>query len=383
MDKVRRLRAELPATEHEVYLNTGSVGPMPRVAAEATKNQLELETSEGRVGGAIWQAADEARQRARAAVAGVIGADAAEIALTHFTTESINVVLWGLDWRPGDEILITSIEHPAIVLPAQAVAQRYGAAVKVAELGYGGGDVLGAFERALSERTRLLALSHVAYCTGAALPLAEIVRLAQEHDILTLVDGAQSAGAIPVDVAEMGVDFYAVPGQKWLLGPEDTGALYVRRDRLDQLRQTFVGYMSVAPQPQGAGAVPHLNARRYEVGSRNTPSILGQAAAVEWLRDEVGLGWAQQRIRSLLARAREALGGIPGVSVLTPANCAGLLSFAVGDVDPDVVTQKLSAQKIVIRSVKSPRCNRASFGFFNTEEEIEQLAQAVSRLLQG
>ena len=102
MDKVRRLRAELPATEHEVYLNTGSVGPMPRVAAEATKNQLELETSEGRVGGAIWQAADEARQRARAAVAGVIGADAAEIALTHFTTESINVVLWGLDWRPGD-----------------------------------------------------------------------------------------------------------------------------------------------------------------------------------------------------------------------------------------------------------------------------------------
>lgn len=109
----------------------------------------------------------------------------------------------------------------------------------------------------------------------------------------------------------------------------------------------------------------------------------GPAAAVEWLRDEVGLGWAQQRIRSLLARAREALGGIPGISVLTPANCAGLLSFAVGDVDPDVVTQKLSAQKIVIRSVKSPRCNRASFGFFNTEEEIERLAQAVSRLLQG
>ena len=233
---------------------------------------------------------------------------------------------------------------------------------------------------ALSPRTRLLVLSHVSYCTGAALPLAELCALASERGILTLVDGAQAAGAVPLDLQALGIDFYAIPGQKWLLGPEDTGALYVRRQRLDTLQQVFAGFASMAQQAYGGPLLAHPDARRYEVGLRSTPALFGQAAAVEWLRDRVGLDWAQARIRRLTEQAREALGQQPNVKVLTPDNAGGLLMFAVDGLAADTVVAELAKVGIIVRSVNVPDCVRASFGFYNTEAEVRRLAAALGSL---
>ncbi|MHB1006719.1 MAG: aminotransferase class V-fold PLP-dependent enzyme [Chloroflexota bacterium] len=376
--KLQAIRAQLPAVENAVYMNTGSVGPLPKVAAEAMEATLIRERDEGRITKAAFVAGHEAHERARKAVAGVIGADPEEVALTHCTTEGLNVVVWGLDWQPGDEIIITNLEHPAVFVPAWAVQQRFGAVVKTVDLGLGERDALAAFRAALGPRTRLVMFSHVAFCTGAALPVRDIVRLAHERETLVAVDGAQSVGAIPVDMADLGVDFYAIPGQKWLLGPEDTGALYVRRNRVESLKQTFVGYRSMAQQVLGTPLVPHPDARRFEVGSRNTPSIVGQAASLAWLAGDVGLDWATARVRDLTAKARAALQATRGVSVITPANSAGLLSFTVEGVAPAAVVEHLAAQGVIVRSIRGPQCVRASIAFFNTVGDVERLAAAVA-----
>ena len=378
-DKVMRLREELPATHPVAYLNTGSVGPLPKRAVVEMTAWIERELREGRIGAAAWQAGGEVRARARAAVASVLGARVDEVALTHHTTEGLNVVIWGLDWRPGDEIVTTNLEHPAVFVPALTAARRFGAKVITVDLGLGEGDAISAIADALTPRTRLVALSHVAYCTGALLPVAEIAKVAHRHGALLAVDGAQSAGATAVDVAALEADFYAVPGQKWLCGPEDTGALIVRRERLEALAQTFVGYSSMARQELGAPLVPHPDARRFEVGSRHAPSLACQAASVEWFRDEVGVDWAQARIDELMALARQALAAIPGVTILTPSRCAGLLCFTVAGVDPDVLVPRFAAEGVVIRSIKQPRCLRASLGFFNTEDDVRRLAEATRR----
>ncbi len=375
--KVRRLRELLPVTQRVAYLNTGSVGPLPTPVAEVMREWSERELREGRAGAAALQAAQELRARARTALAGLVGADPSEIALTHFTTEGINIVVWGIDWRPGDEIVISNLEHPAVFLPAWAVEQRLGVKVVVADLGLGDRDPVTAVAAALSERTRLVVLSHVAYCTGALLPVAEIAHLAHEHGVPLLVDGAQAVGALPVDVGQLGVDFYAIPGQKWLLGPEDTGALYVHREHLATLRQTFVGYASMAQMTFGQPFVPHADARRFEVGSRNAPAIAGQAASVTWLREEVGVEWAQARAARLVARARAGLAEIPGVRVVTPPACAGLLAFTVAGAEPERLAARLDARGVIIRSLRAPRALRASFGFFNTEEDVDRLLTAL------
>lgn len=378
--KVAALRAELPVTDNLVYLNTGSVGPLPRRTVAAMAAASERELREGRIGAAAIRVGREAEARVRRAVAAVVGASEEEIALTHYTTEGVNIAVWGLDWRPGDEIVITNLEHSGVFLPVWAVQQRFGVTVRIAELGFGEGDAVAAFAGLIGPRTRLVVFSHVAYCTGAMLPAKEIVALAHERGALALIDGAQSVGAIPVDVKDLDVDFYAMPGQKWLCGPEDTGALYVRRERLDTLQQTYVGYRSMARYAFDAPYLPLPDARRFEVGSRHVPSLVGQATSTEWIIEEVGLDWACTRIRRLLARARAGLAEVPGVRVLTPANAAGLLSFTVEGIDPDTVVSRLDAQRIIIRSIKVPNCARAAFGFYATEEDVDRFVAAVSAI---
>ncbi|MDA8217702.1 MAG: aminotransferase class V-fold PLP-dependent enzyme [Dehalococcoidales bacterium] len=378
-DKIARIRELMPATRRVAYLNTGTAGPLPTPVVEEMRAWVERELTQGRIGEDAHKAADEVRARCRRAVASVIGAAEDEVALTHFTTEGLNIVLWGIDWHPGDELVTTNLEHPAIFLPANAVRDRFGVSLKVVDLGLGDGDIVGTLSRALTSRTRLIALSHVSFSTGAVLPVREIVEVAHARGIPVLVDGAQSAGALPLDMPALQADFYSIPGQKWFCGPEDTGALFVRRDSVDKVRQTFVGYASMAKGPEGSPPAPHAGARRFEVGARHSPSIAGQASSIEWMRDQVGLPWAHERIRQIAASVREQLAAIAGVKILTPSNAAGLLCYSVAGADVEAMTKRLVAQGVVVRSVREPSCIRASLGFFNTEQDVERLAEATAK----
>jgi L-cysteine/cystine lyase len=214
------------------------------------------------------------------------------------------------------------------------------------------------------------------------MPVRELADAAHRAGALLVIDAAQGAGEVPVDVRAMGVDAYACSGQKWLCGPSGTGALYVRPDRMDDFLVTFAGY--------GTGKVARDlstfdltdGCHRFEAITIHGPSLDALRLGLEWLRgDEVGLPWAHERIAALGRRCHAALSAQPGVRMLSPVDAiAGLVSFTVEGVEPDRVTVALEGRGFYIRHVEFPSANRISTGFYNTEDEIDAVAAAVGEL---
>lgn len=385
---LRAVRSDLPATEHCAYLNTGTCGPLPRPAATALRVEVERQLERGRADPADFESFRAVLDDLRADFARLLGADPDEIALTHHTTDGMNIATWGLNWQPGDGIAVTTLEHEGGLLPAYQAARRFGLDLRVADLGVGDDPtaILAAIDAALTPRTRLLSISHVSWSSGACLPLAEIVALAHRRGALVAVDGAQSAGAIPLDLHALGVDFYAVPGQKWLCGVEGIGALYVRRDRISLLQPTFVGYGSlrdVESWSLSGDFLPAVGAQRYEVGTVFRPALAAMRASLHWLEETVGWEWALARIQRLADQAKTLLGSLPGATIFTPNAHAGLVSFDVAGLDPVAAVETLSARGIIIRSVPflGQHVLRVSTGFYNTVDEITRLRDALAGLI--
>ena len=342
--------------------------------------QRELEG--GRLHPAFWEEHQRLERELREEIAHLLNARPEEMALTHHTSEGMNIGTLGIDWRPGDEAVTTNVEHSAGLLPLYIVQRRFGVHLRFADLDMGAGDTAQAIQQLITPRTRLISLSHVSFSTGALLPLQEIAALAHRRGVLVLADGAQAAGAIPVDVKRLGVDFYALPGQKWLCGPAGVGAFYVRRDQLPELELTFSSYASKETYDHTGYFVPKPGAQRFEVADLYAPALAGQLAALHWLREEVGWDWIFARVAELAGYARQLLEALEGVRVLTPPNMAGLLHFQVeGIADPEVLVQGLLERGILIRSISSPlACVRIAPSFYNTEEELEGLAGAIDEI---
>lgn len=388
-EHLNRIRADLSAVKATVYLNTGTAGPFPEAAQQALLDEALHNFEQGRSEIIGFERVIQALDELRAAFARLVHAEADEIALTHHTTEGMNIVSWGLNWQAGDELLTTTLEHEGGLLPAYVVAQRFGVDVRVADLGLGNdrAAVLAALDEAITPRTRLLSLSHVSWSSGALLPLKEIVALAHRRGVLVLVDGAQSVGATPLDLPASGVDFYAIPGQKWLCGPEGIGALYVRRDRLSLLRPTFVGVFSLRDSESYTLSGDFLyasGARRYETSSIFRPGVSAMLASLNWLETTVGWEWAFERIHTLAERARELLGELPGTTILTTSDHAGLIAFTIDGLDPTAIASTLRERNIILRTI--PVANgyvlRVSTGFYNTEEELVLLRDTLAETIQ-
>ena len=379
--KVDSLRAQLPAVQTTGYFNTGSNGPIPIVAFEAADAIARRELLRGRIVPGTYVENRERNRRFAAMAATIFGADADEIALTHSATEGLGTALMGMTWTPGDEIITTFQEHPGLMLPIALLARRFGVVTRYADIGDGASGVVEALASRITSRTRVIAVSHVLWSTGAVLPLREISALARQHELMVVVDGAQSAGQVPVDLHAMGIDAYAMAGQKWLCGPEATGLLYVRRDRFADIAPTFARYGQFEPSGY---FIPAAGAMRYEIGEFYSPAVAAQEAALRWLRDEVGLDWAYDRIATLGADFRGRLTSTDGVTVITPSEpMAGLVNFTVDGLSPQEVTTQLYERGYIIRSVEIAPCTvsaRASVGWWNTEEEVAGLAAAIADL---
>lgn len=386
-EKLAMIRAAMPVTETTTYLNTGTCGPIPQVGQDALAAAAARDFTEGRASMAGFMKAGENKVAAREHIAALTHTRPENIALTHHTTEGMNIVLHGFNWQPGDEIVTTTLEHEGGLLPIYVLRQRYGVTLKMVELDADDTpeSMLNKLEAAIGPRTRLMLFSHVAWNTGARLPLEAIVAMGHRHHVLSLVDAAQSAGSIPLDLPASGVDFYAMPGQKWLCGPEGTGALYVRPDRLSLLNPTFVGFTSmenVSMWDFSGYFMPAQGARRFEVGSVYRPGIAAMAATQAWLADDLGWEWIYARIAHMQAYARQAIGQLEGVTLLTPPGPqAGLLSFTLsGGYDPAAIVRHLAEQDIIIRFLRHPYCLRVSTGFYNNEADIDRLVAALQHV---
>ncbi|HEX2045557.1 MAG TPA: aminotransferase class V-fold PLP-dependent enzyme [Gaiellaceae bacterium] len=354
------MRAELPVLARFAYLNAGTFGPFPRRAASALADAVVRDLQLGRSSREFFESVLELREAVREAFRLLLGAPEGSVALTASTTESCNLVYGGLQLGPGDEVVTTDSEHPGLFGGLLAS----GATVRIAGIrDRPAGDALAALEAELSDRTRLIALSHVSWLTGAVLPVRELAG----RGVPLLVDGAQAAGAIPVDVEELGCDFYTVSAQKWLLGPDATGCLYVRPERVGEIRLAMPSYLSW----QHPDYVPREGAARFDTGWIPTGSL---AALRESLAFASRAGAARfDRARLTAARCRELLAA--RAEVVTEPDQATLVSFRWPE--PEALVARLAAEDVVVRDLPGTGLVRASCGWWTSEEDLERLVRVL------
>jgi L-cysteine/cystine lyase len=378
------VRAALPALGAGIYLNTGSVGPLPAETAAAMAEMARYELETGRAHFSYFLELEQRMAEARAAMAAVLVADVDDIALTHSTTDGMNIGAWSIDWRPGDRAVTTTVEHPGGLGPLYLLRARHGIELDFVDVDEGADRdaVLAAFDAVIGPRTRLVALSHVQYATGTRLPVPEIAALAHARGAIVVVDGAQSVGAIPVSFDELGADVLAVPAQKWLLGPEGMGAIAVGRAARERLRPAFGGYFSFERIDSRGEAETWASARAFETSNWHRPSVVGMARSIGWLSMFVGWSWVLERGPALARWMADRLAGIDGVELVTPREAmATLVTFRIRGWDPEPALDELAARVFVIaRTVPTVNAVRISVGAWNSEDELERLAEAIELL---
>lgn len=354
------LRAEFPVLEHVAYLNAGTDGPAPRRALERASQRTAVVLEQGRSSDVNARQLRTIESALRGGYAAAVGADADEIALTHGTADGISTVLWGLHLRRRDEILTSDEEHLSLLAPLAAVSKKFGVDVRAAPL-----DELA---NAVGPRTRLVACSHVSWITGQVAEVDAIVATG----VPVLLDGAQAAGAIPVDVHSVGCDYYAASGQKWLCGPEGSGFLYVRRDRQRTLSPPWPSVLSLGEVSGVTDLVFHADARRFDTAAVVGPLATWALGSLEVLVESDFQLIVEEGPR-LAARLAERLAE-QGLGV-TPRGSSTLVSWR--EADPEQLVARLAGAGVIVRSIVHRGLVRASVGAWNSDEDLDRLLEHV------
>ena len=384
---VHRIREQIPACQKITYLNSGWSGPVPTGVVEAVKDRLEYESYEGPTSPPVYQSGREVQQGARNAVASLLNVSSDEITLTQCTTDGLNVVLNGLNWTEEDEVITFGLEHSSVLVPAYFLQQRYGVKLKVLELNPSDSheDIVTRVAEAISSRTRLLFFSHIQYTCGLRMPVKELRELTKAEGVQMLLDGAQTAGHLALDLRDMDCDFYSIPGQKWLLGPDGVGALYVRKDLIPSVApQRMSGRAALSYDDKGGYEPNSGTMDKFLLTTSSAPLAAGFTEAIRF-HQEMGSDWVESRALALSKYLKKSLSEVSGVEVVSPtedrASC-GLTSFQVKGMAPDdVVARMWDDHRIVVRQVSELKCVRAATHAFNTEDEVDKLVDAIRGLV--
>lgn len=377
-------RQQFPALQNKAYFNYGGQGPMPRRSLEAIQHGFEQIQSLGPFSSRVNAWITEEADHTRAAIAAELGTSPATITLTENVSVGCNIALWGIDWRFGDHLLLSDCEHHSVVAAAQEIQRRFGIEVTTCPLKatLNEGDPVAVVANHLRPNTRLVVLSHILWNTGQILPLAEIVAACHSYSnsrpVRVLVDAAQSVGVLPLNLNELGADFYAFTGHKWWCGPEGLGGLYVHPAVLESLHPTFIGWRGSTTDLSGTPTGWKPDGRRYEVATSAYALYAGLREAIA-LHHQYGTTQARyQRIQSLSRSLWQQLANLPGVVCLAKSPPkAGLVSFQVADKSHKRLVQFLEEKGLMIRAILESDCVRACVHYFTLESEIDQLVEAV------
>jgi L-cysteine/cystine lyase len=378
---VEELRAQLPITNDSVYMNTGWSGPTPLPILQRVHETLKEEAQFGPASAKGLAYTRGITNEAKAAVGGLINAEPENVFITHSTTEGMYIVIHGLQWRQGDELLTCDLEHPALTVPSGVLKVRYGVKVVAPTVPPKSSQsaIVQIITSALTDKTKLVALSHVQFTCGLRMPIAAIAQACKERGVPFLVDGAQGAGHVAVDVQGLGCDFYTVSGQKWLMGPSGTGALYVNRDYHEKLQPVFT---TKALEAECESTRDPL--ARFSLASQNSGLVAGFAEAIRLARG-TSLPVTEARAVELARLLRELLEVIPGCSLLGPEEAdsvSGLTAFSLAGWQSNELVATLQEQHhIIARDVHNPDGVRFSTAYFNTEEEVAQVASVLAELV--
>ncbi|WP_141327706.1 cysteine desulfurase [Myxococcus sp. AB025B] len=397
---VQQVRADFPLLRQEVrgrplvYLDSAATAQKPQAVIDAIVRFYQHDNANVHRGVHILsERATEAYEGARETVRGFLNArDAREIIFVRGTTEAINLVAQTYGRKhigAGDEVLITQMEHHANIVPWRMLCEQTGATLKVIPVDDRGELVLDAVDALLTDKTRILAVTHVSNALGTVNPVKELTRRAHAKGIPVLVDGAQSVTHFPVDVQDLGCDFYAFSGHK-TFGPTGIGVLYGRLERLEPMPPYQGGgdmILSVTMEKVTYNRVPH----RFEAGTPNLEGAVGLAAAIRYLQG-VGLSAIAEHDREMMAYATAALESVPGLRLIgTAREKAGVLSFTLEDIHPHDVGTILDREGICIRTghhcaqpvmqhFKLPATARASLALYNTREDVDALVRGLHKV---
>ena len=378
---ITAIRAQIPALENVHPLNAGGVAPMPQAALDTLAECYAREAREVH-GGGVMRWYDEQFEGLRHDLAEFLNADPEEIALIRAVSEGISLVAEGLNLRAGDRVILTDEEHPSGYLSWLNLQQRRGIDVAWAKVAADDQTFLAGLEAVTNDRTRAICLSHVTTERGFVLPVREVSAFARQRGIVTIIDGAQSVGQMPVDLHELGCDFYAFPAFKWCMGPYGVGVMHVRAGALElvEVPGSGAGAAQSSSFPPGEFAL-HASARRYEYGARPYPLYVAWRKSLEFLRAAGDVQAIQARNRELALDLIDALDGIEGSEIYTPdqgARRTGIVTFGLQGVPGTPLAHHLiRAHNVLCRRAHHDQGVRISLHFFADRTEIDAVVAAV------
>ena len=394
------MRELCPALANKIYFNYGGQGPLPTPSLDAINASWRRIQELGPFTTDVWPFISAEVNSTRGRLARLCNVPAHRLALSENVTSGCVLPLWGLPLDHGDHILISDCEHPGVVAACQELARRQRLEIHtlpVKQFRQGrdeqvktDDDVLSVLAQRLTNRTRLVVLSHLLWNTGQLMPIAAVAAQLQAHPAqpYLLVDAAQSVGQIPVSEAARAADIYAFTGHKWACGPEGLGGVAVSERVLSDSQPTLIGWRSLQDETRAVADDPdpfHHDSRRFEVATSCVPLMSGLRRSLDLLDQEGSENDRINSIRALSEQLWRELSSIPGVSTLLEGPPpAGLVSFRLNvettPATPSDVVKALGAQQIWIRDLADPVCLRACTHVCTGRNDIEQLTQQIQRL---
>ncbi len=373
------VRDQFPLQTEPLFLNNGTMGPSPYVVIDAITTELQGVDRHARYGG--WE---EVRPR----IARFVGAEPEEISLTHNVTEGISIVACGLPLKRGDEVIMTDHEHAGNAVPWLARAKRDGIVIRTFSPAWHAAETLERINSLINPRTRAIAVPHITCTLGQVLPAKEICKLGHDKGLWVMIDGAHTPGMLPLDLHDLGCDFFATCGHKWMMGPKGTGFLYVRRSMVDILEPYWVGAGVDTGWDVRTGSLTlKSDAHKFDFGTQSSPLYVGLGAAIDFLH-HLGMNNVSGRGQALAGRLRNGLTELGDrVEILTPdepGSHGSVVAFRPKNIAFDKLHGALLQDyHIVTRQVPENgiNCNRISTHIYNSAGEVDRFLAALGKLV--
>ncbi len=362
-----------------IMMNNGTVGPMPEPVFNTLIKCFKLQVTNPFD---CYNFIPRKKEEVRAKLARFINASPDEVVMTRNTTEGMNFVANGLDLKEGDEVLLSSMEHPAGTHPWKLKEKRYGIKIKEVPLGLppkSVDEIVNAFQKAITLRTKVISISHTVYISGLMFPLKELCKMAHEKGVLVVADSAHGIGMLDLNMKQLGVDFFASSPYKWLGAPTGIGLFYVRKEAQDKLWPTIAS----------SGWDSRESARKYEtLGQRADALAVALGEALDF-QDAIGRERIERRIKALAGYLKKELKKIPGVKLHTsqdPYLSGGLTAFSVEGIEPEKMVNYLREKyNIVIRTIGNRKAGtygvRVSTHIYVSFKHINMLLEGIKHLV--
>ncbi len=383
--KFQKIRENIPALKSQIYVNWGGAGPSPKFIVDKIATYLKWESKIGPFHPKVREETLKIKQTLRNTVAKVFKSSPDEIAITDNTTSGINIAASGIDWKKSDEVIVANEEHPGGFLPWLVWVKRKKIKVKLLDVGESDKQLINNLNHLITKSTKAICISHISWLSGKIFPVQLISKICKKNNILLIVDGAQSIGQKEINIPNTGADIYTISGQKWLMGPQGTGALYIRKRKSRNILLSRAAYGTARIKNLNKlSFTPFSTAKKFESGTMNMGLISGLTESLN-LFYKLDPSIIENRIKTLTEQLIGMIRNRERIQFFSPTKEieSGIVSFSIKGINSTKIVKLLLKKKIVLREVESsPSSVRISIHYVNTEKEIEEIACAINEISQ-